>query len=634
MVQEMYDIIVVGAGHAGCEAALAAGRRGDNVLLITISIDKIAYMSCNPAIGGLAKGALVKDLDALGGEMAKNIDATAIQFQILNQNKGVAAKASRAQADKKHYSDRMRKIIFNERNITVKQGIVSDILTDKDENRVSGIRTLSNEIYLAKKIVLAMGTFLNGKIYIGDRSYDGGRMNDIASTDLTNSINSLGFKSIRLKTGTPARVDKRTINFNKLIKYEAEISRKGFSFESNDIKEDQICCYLAYTKEATHKIVKDNMARSIYFSSSDKALGTRYCPSMEDKVSKFPDRERHQLVLEQEGLDSNEIYINGFSSSLPVDAQLEAYRSIDGLENAEFIRPAYAIEYVAYQPLGLKLNYESKLIKDLYFAGQINGTSGYEEAAVQGFMAGVNASLALKGEAPFILRRDESYIGVLTDDLMTKGIDEPYRMFSSRAEYRMKLREDNAESRLLEYGKKLGLVSDERYGSYLSDKAKVSDEIERLRITRIKLNDIESINILKRHNIELTEGISCYSLLKRPHSSYRIIRELGLGLGDIEDRLAEEVEIAIFYEGYIKKEEMEIVKFQKLESIKIPKDIDYSMLSGLRLEQIEKLTAIRPETLGQAMRIHGLTNNAINILEINIIKLRKTKQNMAIGKDK
>jgi len=633
MSQESYDIIVIGAGHAGCEAALVAARRGNNVLLITISIDKIAYMSCNPAIGGLAKGALVKDLDALGGEMAKNIDATAIQFQILNQNKGVAAKASRAQADKKKYSERMKKIIFQEKNITIKQGIVSDILTDNEKRRAYGIKTLSQEIYLAKKIVVATGTFLNGKIYLGDRSYDGGRMNDIASTDLATSINSLGFEPIRLKTGTPARVDKRTINFDKLVKYDAEINRKGFSFESNDIKEDQISCYIAYTKEETHKIVRDNLSRSIYFNSVDKALGTRYCPSMEDKVSKFPNRERHQLVLEQEGLDSNEIYINGFSSSLPVDAQLKAYRTIDGLEDAEFIRPAYAIEYVAYQPTGLKLNYESKLIENLYFAGQINGTSGYEEAAVQGFMAGVNASLSLKDENPFVLRRDESYIGVLTDDLMTKGIDEPYRMFSSRAEYRMKLREDNAESRLLKYGKELGLISDERYSRYLSDKLQVSNEIDRLKVTRIKLNDIETINTLKRYNIELTEGVSCYSLLKRPHCSYKIIRELELG-GDIDDKLAEEVEIAIFYDGYIKKEEAEIVKFQKLEFIKIPKDIDYSILSGLRLEQVEKLTAIRPETLGQAIRIHGITNNAINILELNIIKLKKIKNNMIAGNEK
>ncbi len=618
--KDVYDVIVIGAGHAGCEAALASARRGFSTMLITISLDKIAYMSCNPAIGGLAKGSLVKDLDALGGEMGRNIDATFIQFQLLNQSKGVAARSSRAQADKYKYSERMKKTLFSTDNLSIKQAIVSDILVN--DRGVYGIKTLSDEEYCAKKIIITTGTFLNGKIFVGDKSYEGGRMNDIASTHLVSSLNSLGFEPIRLKTGTPARVDKRSIDFNKVEAYKKESIRRGFSFETDILDDDKIDCFITYTSEKTHKVVRDNTYRSLYFNNKDKALGPRYCPSMEDKVSKFPDRERHLIVLEEEGIDSNEIYINGFSSSLPIDAQLTAYRTIIGLERAEFIRPAYAIEYIAYQPTILKKSYETKLIDGLYFAGQINGTSGYEEAAVQGFMAAINATLSIEGKEPFILKRDESYIGVMTDDLTTKGVDEPYRIFSSRAEYRMRLREDNAEVRLLNYGKYFGLISDKRYRRYLEDCTVVSNTIERLRNTKIRITDKNIVDIISKYNIMLGESITAYDFLKRPKASYSILEEMSL-VDTLSSQLKERIWIEIFYEGYIKKEEQEIAKSNKLEFIRIPQDIDYGKVSGLRLEQVEKLKKISPENLGQALRISGMTHNAISMLEIAIEKFKK-----------
>lgn len=615
--EKTYDIIVVGGGHAGCEAALAAARMGAKTLLLTSTIDSIAQMSCNPAIGGLAKGNLVKDIDALGGEIAKNIDDACIQFQMLNSKKGAAAKSSRGQADKKIYIGRMINILMSQSSLEVKQGEVSEIYIK--DNEVCGIGNIWGENFKCKKIIISTGTFLNGKVFIGETSYPAGRTYEKPSIELSKSLKGIGFTAVRLKTGTPARIDIRTIDFSKLEVYEMEGEKVPFSFENESFKLPQIKCYATYTNEETHKIVKENIYRSIYYNSTDKGIGPRYCPSMEDKIAKFPERTRHQIILEREGYNSREVYPNGFSTSLPVDAQLAAYRTIKGLEKCEFIRPAYAIEYEAFQPTILYPSYETKIIKGLYFAGQINGTSGYEEAACQGLMAGINAVLALDNKEPFILGRNESYIGVLTDDLVTKGVDEPYRMFTSRGEYRLHLREDNAEYRLLEYGYKFSLISKERYERFLSEKESVYKEVERFKKERIRLKDNKEK--LEKYNISLDRGISCYEFLKRPETNIDMIYDMGLT--SLTGRAAKQVETIIKYSGYISLQEEDIKKYKTLEDKKIPADFDYSNISGLRREYREKLTKIKPKTLGQALRIPGMSMSAISILEIAMNKEKR-----------
>ena len=615
--EKTYDIIVVGGGHAGCEAALSASRMGAKTLLLTSTIDSIAQMSCNPAIGGLAKGNLVKDIDALGGEIAKNIDDACIQFQMLNSKKGAAAKSSRGQADKKIYIGRMINILMSQSSLEVKQGEVSEIYIK--DNEVCGIGNIWGENFKCKKIIISTGTFLNGKIFIGETSYPAGRTYEKPSIELSKSLKGIGFTAVRLKTGTPARIDIRTIDFSKLEVYEMEGEKVPFSFENESFKLPQIKCYATYTNEETHKIVKENIHRSIYYNSTDKGIGPRYCPSMEDKIAKFPERTRHQIILEREGYNSREVYPNGFSTSLPVDAQLAAYRTIKGLEKCEFIRPAYAIEYEAFQPTILYPSYETKIIKGLYFAGQINGTSGYEEAACQGLMAGINAVLALDNKEPFILGRNESYIGVLTDDLVTKGVDEPYRMFTSRGEYRLHLREDNAEYRLLEYGYKFSLISKERYERFLSEKESVCKEVERFKKERIRLK--ENKEKLEKYHISLDRGISCYEFLKRPETNIDMIYDMGLT--SLTGRAAKQVETIIKYSGYISLQEEDIKKYKTLEDKKIPADFDYSNISGLRREYREKLTKIKPKTLGQALRIPGMSISAISILEIAMNKEKR-----------
>lgn len=614
---KIYDVIVVGGGHAGCEAALAASRMGAKTLLLTSTIDSIAQMSCNPAIGGLAKGNLVKDIDALGGEIAKNIDDACIQFQMLNSKKGAAAKSSRGQADKKIYVRRMINTLMSQSNLEVKQGEVSQIYIK--DNEICGIGNIWGEDFRCKKAIICTGTFLNGKVYIGETSFPAGRTYEKPSIELSKSLKEIGFTAVRLKTGTPARIDIRTIDYSKLEVYEMEGEKIPFSFENKSFKLPQIKCYATYTNEETHKIVKENIHRSIYYNSADKGIGPRYCPSMEDKIAKFPDRTRHQIILEREGYDSREVYPNGFSTSLPVDAQLAAYRTIKGLENCQFIRPAYAIEYEAFQPTILYPTYETKIIKGLYFAGQINGTSGYEEAACQGLMAGINAVLSLDKKEPFILGRNESYIGVLTDDLVTKGVDEPYRMFTSRGEYRLHLREDNAEYRLLEYGYKFGLISKERYERFLSEKESVYNEVERFKKETIRLK--ENREKLEKYNISLDRGISCYEFLKRPETNIDMLYDMGLTT--LTDRAAKQVETIIKYSGYISLQEEDIKKYKSLEDKKIPDDFDYSNIAGLRREYREKLSRIRPKTLGQALRIPGMSMSAVSILEIAINKEKR-----------
>lgn len=618
----IYDVIVIGGGHAGCEAALAASRMGGRTLLLTSSIDTIAAMSCNPAIGGLAKGNLVKDIDALGGEMAKNIDATAIQVQLLNKSKGAAAQSTRAQADKREYSARMIDIVMGQANLSVKQSCVGELIVKNNE--IQGVKTIWGEIYLCKKAILTAGTFLKGKIFIGQSCIAGGRMFENPSIELADSLKKLGFSAVRLKTGTPARIHADSIDYTKLKEYDNSADDEKFSFETEKICRPKIKCYTTYTNEHTHKIVADNIHKSLYYNSADKGVGPRYCPSMEDKIKRFSDKERHQIILEPEGFGSKEVYPNGFSTSLPADAQLLAYRTISGLENCKFIRPAYAIEYEGFQPTGLYPTFETKLVNGLYFAGQVNGTSGYEEAAAQGLMAGINAILSISGSEPFILGRDESYIGVLADDLVTKGIDEPYRMFNSRGEYRLSLREDNAQYRLLEHGYKFGLIGKARYDKFLTESNLVEKEIERLKTTAVRLNE-ENKKILSTYGIELNQGVNAYDFLKRPDCNIDMLK--AMGLSEVNGNVAKRIDILIKYSGYIAKEKEGVEKFAKLEKRKIPDDMVYDGIPGMRREFIEKLNKIKPATLGQALRIPGMTPPALSILDIAIEKFKIMKYN-------
>ena len=619
-----YDIAVIGAGHAGCEAALAAARLGMKTLIFSISLECIANMPCNPHIGGTSKGHLVREIDALGGEMGKNIDKTLIQIKMLNTSKGPAVHSLRAQADRKRYQAEMKHTLENQPNLYVKQAEITDIIVE--DNKVKSVVTNLGAIYNVKAVILATGTYLKGKIFIGETSYESGPDGVAAANHLSDVLKKLGIEIQRFKTGTPARINKNSIDFSKMEIQEGENNTVPFSFEDKNINMEQVPCWLTYTNERTHEIIRVNLHRSPLYAGLIEGTGPRYCPSIEDKVVRFADKERHQIFVEPVGLDTEEMYIQGMSSSLPEDVQIAMYRTLPGLENCEFTRPAYAIEYDAIEPSQLKSSLELKTIDGMFFAGQINGTSGYEEAACQGLMAAINAVQKLKGKEPVILDRSDAYIGVLIDDIVTKSTAEPYRMMTSRAEYRLLLRQDNADLRLTEIGHEIGLISDERYEKFLIKKQQIEEEIERLKKVNVKPNEENNAYLESLGVSPITEGTKVSELLKRSELTYENLKIFDKNRPELDKQVTDEVEIMVKYEGYINMQLKQVEGFKKLERKLLPDDINYEDVKGIRLEARQKLNKFKPYSIGQASRISGVSPADISVLLIYLEQYKKGKK--------
>lgn len=613
-MNQEYDAVVVGAGHAGCEAALALARLSLKTVMFTVSVDSIAMMPCNPNVGGTSKGHLVREIDALGGEMGKNIDRTFIQSKMLNKSKGPAVHSLRAQADKQEYSKSMRKVLEQTENLTIRQGEVNEILVE--DGRVVGVKTYTGAVYSCKVCVLCTGTYLNARCITGNVSVYTGPNGLQAATHLTDSLEKLGIEMRRFKTGTPARIDGSTIDYSKMEPQYGDEKIVPFSFTntSDSVQREQVKCYLTYTNEKTHEIIRDNLDRSPLYSGYIKGTGPRYCPSIEDKVVRFADKNRHQVFIEPEGNYTNEMYIGGMSSSLPEDVQFDMYHSVPGLEHAKIVRNAYAIEYDCINSLELLPSLELKKVSGLFSAGQANGSSGYEEAAAQGLIAGINAARKVKEKDPLILDRSQGYIGVLIDDLVTKGTNEPYRMMTSRAEYRLLLRQDNADERLTPIGYEMGLIDEERYEKFQEKYKCIKEEVERVKNSYVGNSD-KVQNLLKEHkSTELVSGISRAELIKRPELNYDVLKEIDTGRPELSEEICNEVNIVLKYEGYIARQQKQVEQFHKLEKKKIPANIDYDKVGSLRLEAIQKLKEIKPESIGQASRISGVSPSDISVL--------------------
>lgn len=616
---ESADVVVIGAGHAGCEAALASARLGLETIIFTINLDSIGMMPCNPNIGGSSKGHLVREVDALGGEMGKNIDKTYIQSRMLNMGKGPAVYSLRAQADKNRYHTEMKKTLENTDHLHIRQGEVVDILTDED-NRVTGVVTESDALYRCRAVVICTGTYLRSRCLYGSTVIQSGPNGLRNSTHLSECLKRLGVKLMRYKTGTPARIDKRTVDFSKMQEQKGDEKLVPFSFENRpeDIEREQVSCYLTYTNKQTHDIIRANLDRSPLYSGVIEGTGPRYCPSIEDKVVRFADKERHQIFIEPEGEDTNELYVSGMSSSLPEDVQQAMYRTLPGLENCRIMRTAYAIEYDCINANQLKLSLEFKNIAGLFSAGQSNGTSGYEEAAAQGIIGGINAAMYCLGRQPLIIDRSEGYIGVLIDDIITKESREPYRMMTSRAEYRLLLRQDNADLRLTEKGHEIGLISDERYESFLRKKADIRSEIKRVGKVNIAPSEEVKRLLVSLGTAPIETGAKLCELIRRPELSYDLLSPIDTERPALSDEVREQVNIQIKYEGYIKRQLAQVEQFKKLEQRRIPEDIDYDKVSGLRIEARQKLAAVRPVSIGQASRISGVSPADVNMLLVHI----------------